>query len=149
MVVAALLSAIHLLTLALGAAAIFSRGRGLAGTLDEAGWNRLLNADNAWGVAALLWIASGVGRVFFGGKEPDFYWHNGFFWLKMALFGLVFVLEIAPMTTFIRVRRARRQQTALPRFPLERYRRINDLEFGLVVAIVFVAAFMARGAWMF
>jgi putative membrane protein len=149
MVVAALLSAIHLLTLALGAAAIFLRGRALSGTLDEAGWNRLLNADNAWGLAALLWIASGFGRVFFGGKEPDFYWRNGFFWLKMALFGVVFLLEIAPMTTFIRVRRARRQRTGLPRFPLERYRQINNVEFGLVVAIVFVAAFMARGAWMF
>jgi uncharacterized membrane protein len=86
MVVAALLSAIHLLTLTLGAAAIFLRGRALSGTLDEAGWNHLLNADNAWGLAALLWIVSGVGRVFLGGKEPDFYWHNGFFWLKMALF---------------------------------------------------------------
>ena len=149
MVVAALLSAIHLLTLALGTAAIFSRGRALAGTLDEAGWNRLLTADNAWGVAAVLWIASGIARVFFGGKEPDFYWHNGLFWLKLSLFGIVFVLEIAPMTTFLRVRQARRQRKALPRFPLEVYRQINRVEFGLVVMIVFVAAFMARGAWLF
>jgi len=149
MVVAALLSAIHLLTLALGAGAIYSRGRALSGVLDEAGWNRLLNADNAWGLAALLWIASGIARVFFGGKEPDFYWHNGLFWLKLALFGIVFVLEIAPMTTFIRVRQARRRRAALPRFPVEVYRQINRVELGLVVTIVFVAAFMARGAWLF
>lgn len=76
MVVAALLSAIHMLTLALGLGAVFMRGRALARPLDDAGWKRLLAADTVWGVAALLWIASGLGRVFFGGKEPGFYWRN-------------------------------------------------------------------------
>jgi putative membrane protein len=148
-VISALLSAVHMLTLALGLGAVFVRGRALAGPLDEVGWQRLLAADNAWGVAAGLWIASGLGRVFFGGKEPSFYWHNGFFWVKIALFGLVFALELTPMMTFIRVRGARRRGTALPRFSLVAYRRINSAEVVLVVAIVFVAAFMARGAWLF
>jgi putative membrane protein len=148
-VISALLSAVHVLTLALGLGAVFMRGRALAGPLDDVGWRRLLVADNVWGVAAGLWIASGLGRVFFGGKEPSFYWHNGFFWVKLALFGLVFALELAPMMTFIRVRAARRRSTALPRFSLEAYRRINSAEVVLVVTIVFIAAFMARGAWLF
>ena len=87
--------------------------------------------------------------MFFGGKETGFYWHNGFFWMKLALFGLVFALELTPMTTFIRVRSARRRGMALPRFSVEAYRRINSAEAHLVVLIVFVAAFMARGAWLF
>ena len=149
MIISALLSAIHVLTLALGLGAVFVRGRALAGPLDEAGWQRLLAADNLWGIAAGLWIASGLARVFFGGKETGFYWHNGFFWMKLALFALVFALELAPMTTFIRVRSARRRGTALPRFSVEAYRRINSAEAHLVVLIVFVAAFMARGAWLF
>jgi putative membrane protein len=148
-IVAALLSAIHLLTLALGLGALFARGRALAGPLDEAGWTRLLAADNLWGVAAMLWIASGLGRVFFGGKETSFYTHNGFFWVKLALFALVFALELTPMVTFIRVRTARRRGAPLPRFSVDAYRRINAMELTLVVAIVFVAAFMARGAWLF
>jgi len=148
-VLSALLSAVHLLTLALGLGAVFMRGRALARPLDEAGWQRLLAADNVWGAAAGLWIASGLGRVFFGGKEPGFYWRNGFFWVKLALFGLVFALELTPMMTFIRVRSARRRGTALPRFPVEAYCRINSAEIVLVVAIVFAAAFMARGAWLF
>jgi putative membrane protein len=78
-----------------------------------------------------------------------FYWRNGFFWMKLALFGLVFALELAPMMTFIRVRAARRRGAALPNFSVERYRRINTAEVALVIAIVFVAAFMARGAWLF
>jgi putative membrane protein len=149
MLTSALLSAIHVLTLALGLGAVVMRGRALARPLDEAGWQRLLAADNLWGVAAGLWIASGFGRVFFGGKEPSFYWHNGLFWLKLALFGLVFALELTPMITFIRVRTARKLGTALPRFSVDAYRRINTAEIVLVVAIVFAAAFMARGAWLF
>ncbi len=149
MVIAALLSAIHMLTLALGLGSIFARGRALGGRLDDEGWKRLLAADNVWGLAALLWITSGLGRVFFGGKELSFYSHNGFFWIKLALFAAVFALEIAPMTTFIRVRRARARGTPIPAFPIERYRRINAVEVWLVVTIVFVAAFMARGAWLY
>jgi len=61
----------------------------------------------------------------------------------------VFVLELTPMTTFIRVRSARKRGTSLPRFSTEAYRRINTTELVLVVVIVFVAAFMARGAWLF
>jgi putative membrane protein len=149
MIISALLSAIHLLTLALGLGAVYARGRALAGTLDAPGWRRLLAADNAWGAAAALWIASGLARVFFGGKETSFYSHNGFFWIKMALFALVFVLELAPMTTFIRVRAAQRHGAPLPKFPVDAYRRINTAETVLVVAIVFAAAFMARGSWLF
>src|SRR5262249_52892866 len=134
--------------LALGLGAVIVRGSALAGPLDDAGWRRLLAADNLWGVAAALWIASGLGRVFFGGKEPDYYWGNGLFWVKMALFALVFLLELAPMITFIRVGSALRGGAALPRFSVETFRRINNAETVLVVAIVFVAAFMARGAWM-
>ena len=149
MVVAALLSSIHVLTLALGLSAIVARGRALARPLDDAGWKRLLAADNAWGAAAVLWIVSGLGRVFYGGKSPDFYWRNGLFWLKLTLFGLVFVLETWPMATFVRARMARRQGLPPPNFPLDLYRGINAIEVTLVVSIVFVAAFMARAAWMF
>jgi len=44
---------------------------------------------------------------------------------------------------------ARRGGTPLPDFSVARYRRINTAEAVLVIAIVFVAAFMARGAWLF
>jgi putative membrane protein len=138
-----------MLTLALGLGAVFARGRALAGPLDDAGWRRLLAADATWGVAAVLWILTGVGRVFFGGKAPGFYWRNGFFWVKLGLLGLVFLVEMMPMTTFMGVRVARGRGAALPRFSVAAYRRLNAIELGLVVTIVFVATFMARGAWLF
>jgi putative membrane protein len=144
-----LLSAIHVLTLALGLRALGARGHALAQPLDAAGWKQLLAADNQWGVAALLWITSGMARVSFGGKDPSFYFRNGFFWIKMALFAAVLVLELAPMITFIRARLARRRNLPPPAFPVAAYRRLNHAEALVVVAIVFVAAFMARGAWLF
>lgn len=149
MIISALLSAIHVLTLALGLGAVFMRGRSLARPLDDVEWRRLLAADTAWGLAAALWIASGLARVFYGGKEPTFYWHNGFFWAKLAMFAAVFALELTPMLTFMRVRVAMRNGAALPRFPVAVYRRINSAEIALVIAMVFTAAFMARGAWLF
>jgi putative membrane protein len=92
---------------------------------------------------------SGSPPDFWGGKSPDFYSHNGLFWTKLALFGLVFAIELRPMITFIKVRSARRNRTALPAFSVDAYRTINSVEIALVVTIVFVAAFMARGAWLF
>jgi uncharacterized membrane protein len=126
-VTSALLSAVHVLALAVGLGTVYVRGRALAGSLDESGWRQLLAADNAWGLAAGLWIASGLGRVFFSGKEPAFY----------------------PMITFIRVRSSRRRGAAIPEFSVSTYRSLNTIELALVVTIVFVAAFMARGAWLF
>jgi len=49
----------------------------------------------------------------------------------------------------MRARTARVRGVALPRFSIVAYQRINAVELALVVAIVFVAAFMARGAWLF
>jgi putative membrane protein len=148
-IVPALLSSVHLLALALGLGGVFLRGRALASPLDDAGWKRLLAADDVWGVAALLWIASGLARVFLGGKDSAFYFRNGLFWTKLGLFAIVFALELAPMITFIRVRIARRRGKELPTFSVAAFRRINAVEVALVVAIVFVAPFMARGAWLF
>jgi uncharacterized membrane protein len=151
MVTSALLSAIHVLTLALGLGAVVMRGRALARPLDEAGWQRLLAADNLWGTAAGLWIASGLGRVFLGGKDPSFYWRNGFFMDEAGVVrtGLCPRAD-ADDDVYPRANRAQAWRgAALPRFSVAAYRRINTAEVVLVVAIVFVAAFMARGAWLF
>lgn len=149
------LSALHVLALGLGLGAVFARGRRLRDLVrapeDAVARKRLLVADNLWGVAALLWIATGLLRAFGHiEKTPDFYLRNGFFWVKMGLFALVLALEILPMVTFIRWRIAGSRgpvDVAGARLPL--LVRLNDLEVAIVVLIPFAAALMARGAWMF
>ena len=107
---------------------------------------RLLAADNVWGIAALLWIATGLLRAF-GGLEKGtaFYLNSILFWVKMALFFAILLLEIRPMLTFIRWRRdLARGRTPDTRTARALYR-LTHAQMGLVVVMVFVAAFMARG----
>ncbi len=66
--VSALVSALHLLALALGLPGMVLRGRALRGPLDAAGLGRRFAADSAWGLAALLWLGTSLWRAF-GGLE--------------------------------------------------------------------------------
>jgi putative membrane protein len=146
MMLAAIVSALHLLALAIGLPSVFLRGRALRGRLDSEGLRRLFAADSMWGIAALLWLATGLLRAF-GGLEKGtaFYLGSRLFWLKLGLFALVVALEIWPMLTFIRWRR----QLGRGQSPDTSRARIlyilSHAEMALVVVIVFVASFMARG----
>src|SRR5262245_22338799 len=143
---AAVVSALHLLALAIGLPAIYLRSRALRQPLDGAGLRRVFAADNAWGIAAALWIATGVLRAF-GGLEKGsaFYLGSAAFWLKMALFLAILALEIGPMTALIRWRRqiGRGERPDTSRAPT--FAAVSHAEMALVVAMVFTAAFMARG----
>ena len=144
--ISAIVAAVHVLALAIGLPSVFLRGRALAGPLDAERFRRLFAADNVWGVASALWIVTGLWRAFGGlEKGAPFYLNSRLFWTKLGLFGLVFVLEIWPMMTFIRWRRqlGRGQRPDTSRAAL--FSRLNHLEMALVVLIVFVASLMARG----
>lgn len=143
---AAIVSALHVLALALGLPAVFFRGRALKGPLDAPGLRRLFAADSVWGIAALLWLVTGLLRVFAGlEKGASFYLGSSAFWLKMALFALILVLEIRPMATFIRWRMALRRGQAPDTSGARGLFVVNHVELALVVLMVFTAAFMARG----
>ena len=155
MILRASLSALHVLALAIGFGAIFARGRRLRDLRRSPAntdlFKPLFQADSLWGLAAVLWIATGVFRVFGGlEKSPLFYFRNGFFLVKMGLFALVFVLEVRPMSTFIKWRIARaRDENPAAGANLGALIKLNDAETVIVILIPFVAALMARGAWLF
>jgi putative membrane protein len=142
----AIVSALHVLALAVGLPSVYLRGRALRGPLDAGGLRRLFAADNLWGVAALLWLATGLLRAF-GGLEKGsrFYLTSNLFWTKMALFAVVLVLEMWPMVTFIRWRSARRRGLWPDTSHARALYLVNHVELALVMIIVFVASFMARG----
>ncbi len=142
----AIVSSLHVLALAIGLPAVFLRGRALKGPLDTEGLRRLLAADNVWGIAALLWIVTGLLRAFGGlEKGTEFYLHSPLFWVKMALFLLVLLLEIRPMTTFIRWRIRRGRGEPIDVAPARALYTVNHIELAIVVVMVFVASMMARG----
>ncbi len=143
---AAIVAALHFLALGVGLPSVYLRGRALKSVLDAGGLKRLFAADNVWGIAAALWFVTGLLRAFAGlEKGSAFYLSSRLFWVKMAMFAAVVVLEIWPMLTFIRWRRVAgrggRPDTSSARTLFI----INHVELALVVLIVFVAAFMARG----
>jgi putative membrane protein len=148
-VASAIVSALHLFALALGLPSVFLRGRALKRPLDRDGLARLFAADNVWGLAALLWLVTGLLRAF-GGLEKGsaFYLASRLFWLKLALFALVAVLEIWPMATFIRWRRTLGRGGAPDTSAAPALAHVNHAEMALLAVIVVVASFMARGFGM-
>ena len=145
------LAVLHLLALGVGLGAIYARARslnGLAGSPDAV--RRVFVADAWWGIAALLWIGTGLWRALAGTEKPwGYYWSNHVFLAKMGLLLLVLLLELVPMITLIGWRRAtaagtRPEARALaPRARL--LARISDVQTLLVIAIVVAAVTMARG----
>ena len=145
----AIVSALHLLALALGLPSVYLRGRALKGPLDRDGIRRLLAVDTVCGIAPALWIATGLLRAFGGlEKGSQFYLQSPLFWTKMALFVTVILLEIWPMVTFIRWRRVLRRGEMPDTSRARALYLINHVEMALVVLMVFVASFMARGFGM-
>jgi putative membrane protein len=145
-VLAAVFSSLHLLALAIGLPSVFLRGRALHGPLDNAGYGRLFTADLWWGIAAGLWILSGLTRAF-GGLEKGsaFYLSSPLFWLKMGLLVVILVLEVWPMLTFIRWRRIRARGQSPNTSRVTALYTVNQVQVALVVVMVFVASAMARG----
>ena len=142
----ATVSALHVLAVAIGLPGVFLRGRALKGRLDAEGLRRLFAADNAWGIAALLMIATGLLRAFGGlEKGTQFYLRSPLFWTKLGLFAAVFALEVWPMLTFMRWRRELARGRSPDTSRARTFYFLNHAEMALVVAIVFVASFMARG----
>ena len=146
MLVRWLLAAIHLVALAIGFSAILTRSRALRRPLDAAGIRRVLAADSWWGIAALIWIASGLARAFGGfEKGAQYYLQNHLFQLKMGLFLVILLLELGPMIAFVRWRLALARGAAPDTSHAGRVARISAIEGILVIVIVFVATAMARG----
>lgn len=111
------LAAIHLLAFALGFWAVLSRGTAFRRLAKGAGDARsVLIADNLWGISAVILLVTGGMRAFGGyEKGTDYYLHQPLFHLKMTLFVLILLLEVAPMVTLIKWRIAQaRGQPSIP-----------------------------------
>ena len=141
-----LLAAMHLLGLGIGLGAVWARGRALRGIVDGAAIRRAFAADTWWGIAAVLWFSTGLARVLLGTeKATSYYLQNPLFHVKMGLFLLVLALEVWPMITLIRWRRAMGRNQTAAFGAARRIARISTIEAFVIVLMVFVAVALARG----
>lgn len=141
------LAAVHLLAVALGFWAVLVRGTNFRRLAVGAGEVRsVLIADNVWGICALVLLVTGGMRAFGGyEKGTDYYLHQPLFHLKMTLFVLILLLEVAPMLTLIKWRVARTRGTAIDTARSTLFARISHMEGALVLLMVIAATGMARG----
>jgi putative membrane protein len=148
---AAFFASSHYLALGLGFFGVAYRGVALKESLqgftkDRA--QKVFLGDAFWGVAALLWIATGLMRAFGGiEKGSDFYLNNHIFWTKMLLFGVICGIETKPMITFIKWRGVFKggQTPTVTQEQIRQLRIINHIEMFLLVVMIFLAGLMARG----
>jgi len=144
-----LAASLHLLALGIGLGAVWARGRALRSSLDAENLRQVFFADTFWGLAAVLWISTGLWRLLAGlEKGTGYYLQNHLFLTKMALVGLVLLLEIRPMITLIRWRKTVSRGEAPDTRAAPLLARISFVQAWLIVLMVFAAAAMARGMGM-
>ena len=129
---------------------MWARARALNDSLrnpeDPRAIRRALVGDAWWGVAAVVWLVTGLWRVLGGTeKAPSYYLASNAFAIKMGLFLMIVGLEVWPSTTLMRWRR--RKADPDPR-DVGRIEIISYVQVALVVAMVLAAASMARGIGM-
>lgn len=146
------LAALHLLALGIGMGSIYGRGRALRklGSSPEA-LRRVFTTDTWWGIAAVLWIVTGVWRAL-GSTEKvsSYYWHNHLFLAKMGLLAAILLLEIWPVVTFVRWRRSafvsESQDSLAPTG--RKLAIVSDVQLLLLLGMVVAAVMLARGYGM-
>jgi putative membrane protein len=108
---------------------------------------KLQVVDAVYGLAAIVLLVVGLGRVFHFEKGATYYFHTWTFIAKLSLFVLVGLISIMPTLAFRSWRKAVRQGQApeVSAQQLQRLRSIIHLELIGVVLIILCAALMAKG----
>jgi putative membrane protein len=144
------LAALHLFALAIGFGAVLRRSAALREPATANSVRRALRADIDWGIAAGLWIVTGLWR-WLGGmeKEAGYYIHNSAFMGKMGVLILILALEVMPIIALTKWRSAISKGAApesVGSGPQARLiATLSSLQAVLVVIMVILAASMARG----
>lgn len=140
------LAALHLLAFGIGFAAIWMRGTALRSVAAPGNLARALQADIWWGVAALLWLGTGLPRLFAGTeKATGYYLASPAFWLKMGLFLGVVLLELGPALALGRWRSDLRAGRVPDTTRADRWARVSRIQLVLLIALLLSATAMARG----
>lgn len=108
---------------------------------------QLARIDGAYGAVAMLVIAIGLLRIFFGAVDPSYYWGNHAFWGKMGAFLIVGLLSVPPTLAYRRWAKAGQGDAnyAPSNTEIATSRRFIHLQALFLAFIPLFAATMARG----
>lgn len=137
----------HLVGVVLAVPTVLARGLLLRRAhVDTRAKDLALHIDGWWGLSALVVLPTGLYRVFTLGKGVSFYVNNPFFIAKMAIFAVVFALELWPMIVLIQERIVmRRGASILTERRARAFAAISLGQAALLVVALFCATMMARG----
>jgi putative membrane protein len=109
----------------------------------------VLRMDAVYGIAALVLLVAGFGRVFYTEKGSAYYFDSGAFLLKLALFIVVGLLSIYPTLKFMGWRKALRARSIpdLDAGTRRKVRMLIHIQLTLLFVIMLMAIIMARGVW--
>jgi len=114
--------------------------------MNAAAVERLARVDMLYGISALLVLATGLARTWWGVKGGAWYWSQPLLHAKVTLFVVIGLMSIVPTMRFLRWRRAVRAGGALPSDDQVRStRRLVMIEAHLLALIPLLAVFLARG----
>jgi putative membrane protein len=148
-----ILAGLHLFALSIGLMATVLRGSALREPPTAMTLQRAFRMDLFWGIAAALWLVTGLWRLFGHVEKPTaYYLGNHWFLVKMSLFLLIVVLEIGPMLTLMRWRKALAGGAAAASLVTpaagRRIAIIGHVQATLAMLMIFAAVAMARGYGM-
>lgn len=137
----------HLAVFSLFAVLVMELAIALRSSLSAEDLTRLGWLDLHYGGLALLVLLAGGLRVMYGGKGPDYYLENLFFWAKMGTFLAIGLISILPT---LRILSWRRKLKADPAFvpPAAEHRLVRRAlvaELLLFPLLPLFAAAMAQG----
>jgi murein DD-endopeptidase MepM/ murein hydrolase activator NlpD len=131
------LASLHMLALAMGLGGAWSRARAVHDSADPNALRRAFIGDLWLGLAILIWLSTGLWWLLSGRDERLSYYAADYpFYLKMALFIGVIVLEFWPTRTLFRWRFSRGEPNARDAGRIEA---LSYVQCALLVAIVFAA----------
>ena len=141
-----LLAFLHLLALPIGLAAIHLRARMLRNLAIDAA----AKADMWWGIAAFIWIATGIVRWLAGTEKPmPYYTQNWLFHAKMTLLLLILILEVRPIIVIGRWRARLRKGEPIDTSAAHGMAMTSHIQLALALLMLIAATGMARGIGVF
>jgi putative membrane protein len=146
-IIAAVFAWLHFLAIGVGAGLLLAE-HWLCRRMPDRTQARLLGqVDLAYQLALIASLATGLARAIYFGQDAAFYLSNRLFWLKIAIFGLIVVVAVAPTLQYIRWNReARSAPTFAPLTrDIERVRGSIAFGLGLWLILPLIGVLVARG----
>lgn len=114
--------------------------------LNAAVVERLARLDAIYAASAMVLVATGFARVFFGVKGMSWYISQPMFHLKITLVVAIAIVSIFPTIAFRRWLRQLRANGSLPdAAEVARVRRLVMLQAHVIPVVAVIAVFWARG----